>query len=189
MIKMVGPSLLGCVKRGWVHKNKVSPGFQQSILITEGCVILASNVRPSFTLRRGTSLPGRASIQWRLLGCVNSPPLPTGRPNRDVEARYLRGDVSHSAGPVSTCYTQPLPSYLNGANGAIVAKGTIAVRAHERIHFQSIFSLPKRLQMVQFECPRHPNPFVSLRLGHFHFLLFSLPLSGVIRIGLPSIKV
>ena len=45
-----------------------------------------------------------------------------------------------------------------------------------------------RLQMVQFECPRHSNPFVSLRLGEFHFPIFSLPLSGVIRIGLPSIK-
>ena len=43
-----------------------------------------------------------------------------------------------------------------------------------------------RLQMVQFECPRHSNPCVSLRLGEFHFPIFSLPLSGVIRIGLPN---
>ena len=27
-----------------------------------------------------------------------------------------------------------------------------------------------RLQMVQFECPRHSNPCVSLRLGEFHFV-------------------
>ena len=45
-----------------------------------------------------------------------------------------------------------------------------------------------RLQMVQVECPRHSNPCVSLRLGEFHVPIFSLPLSGVIRIGLSSIK-
>ena len=45
-----------------------------------------------------------------------------------------------------------------------------------------------RLHMVQFEGPRHSNPCVSLKLGEFHFPLFSLYLSGVIRIGLPSIK-
>ena len=45
-----------------------------------------------------------------------------------------------------------------------------------------------RLQMVQFECPRHSNPCVSLRLGEIQFHIFSLPLSGVIRIGLSSIR-
>ena len=40
-----------------------------------------------------------------------------------------------------------------------------------------------RLQMVQFECPRHWNPTLTLRLWEFHFPIFSLPLSGVIRIG------
>ena len=40
-----------------------------------------------------------------------------------------------------------------------------------------------RLQMVQFECPRHWKTGVSLRLGDFHFPIFSLPLSWVIRIG------
>ena len=30
----------------------------------------------------------------------------------------------------------------------------------------------KGLQMVQIECPRHPNTCVSLRLGEFHFLIF-----------------
>ena len=48
-------------------------------------------------------------------------------------------------------------------------------------------NMRKRLQMVQFECPRHLNPCVSLRLGEFNLPIFSLPLSGVIRIGLPSI--
>ena len=42
--------------------------------------------------------------------------------------------------------------------------------------------------MVQFEGPRHSNPCVSLRLGELYFPIFSLPLSGIIRIGLPSIK-
>ena len=42
----------------------------------------------------------------------------------------------------------------------------------------------KRLQMVQFECPRHLNPTLTLRLWEFHFPIFSLPLSGAIRIGL-----
>ena len=45
-----------------------------------------------------------------------------------------------------------------------------------------------RLQMVQFEYHRPSNLCVSLRLVEFHFPIFSLPLSGVIRIGLPSIK-
>ena len=40
-----------------------------------------------------------------------------------------------------------------------------------------------RLQMVQFECPRHSNPCVSLRLREFHFPIFSLPLSGIIGNG------
>ena len=38
--------------------------------------------------------------------------------------------------------------------------------------------------MVQFECPRHSNPCVSLMLGEFYSPIFSLPLSGVVRIGL-----
>ena len=46
-----------------------------------------------------------------------------------------------------------------------------------------------RLQMVQFECPRHSIPRFSLRLGDFHFPIFCLPLSGLIRIGLSSMKV
>ena len=40
-----------------------------------------------------------------------------------------------------------------------------------------------RLQMVQFECPRHWKTCATLRLGEIHFPIFSLPLSGVIRIG------
>ena len=40
------------------------------------------------------------------------------------------------------------------------------------------------LQMVQFECPRHWNPCVSSSLCEFPFLIFCLPLSGVIRIGI-----
>ena len=42
--------------------------------------------------------------------------------------------------------------------------------------------------MVQFECPRHPIFWVWPRLGEIHFPISSLPLSGVIRIGLPIIK-
>ena len=41
-----------------------------------------------------------------------------------------------------------------------------------------------RLQMVQFGCHRQWNPTLTLRLGEFHFPIFSLSLSGVIRIGL-----
>ena len=44
----------------------------------------------------------------------------------------------------------------------------------------------KMLQMVQFKCPRHWNTSDWLRLGEFHFLIFNLPLSGVIRIGPPA---
>ena len=36
---------------------------------------------------------------------------------------------------------------------------------------------PYRLQIVQFECPRHSNPHVSLRLGEFQFPIISRPLS------------
>ena len=43
--------------------------------------------------------------------------------------------------------------------------------------------------MVQFECPRHSNPCLSSISGEFHFLIFSHPLSWIIRIGLSSIKV
>ena len=43
--------------------------------------------------------------------------------------------------------------------------------------------------MVQFECPKHPFHGFSLRVGDFHFPIFRLPLSGVIRIGLSSMKV
>ena len=38
--------------------------------------------------------------------------------------------------------------------------------------------------MVQFECPRHSKSSAWLRLGEFHFPIFSLPQCGVIRIGL-----
>ena len=34
--------------------------------------------------------------------------------------------------------------------------------------------------MLQFVSPRHPKSSVLLRLGEFPFLIFSLPLSGVI---------
>ena len=44
-----------------------------------------------------------------------------------------------------------------------------------------------RLQMVHFECPRVRNPCVSLRFGELHFPISAF-LSGVLRIGLPSIK-
>ena len=37
--------------------------------------------------------------------------------------------------------------------------------------------------MVQFECTRHRNPPLTLRLSEFHFPIFRPPLSGVIRIG------
>ena len=43
--------------------------------------------------------------------------------------------------------------------------------------------------MVQFECPRHPNPSLSSVSDEFPFPIISLPLSGVIRIGLSSIKI
>ena len=42
-----------------------------------------------------------------------------------------------------------------------------------------------RVQMVQFECPKHPNPCLSLRLGGFHFLIFL----GNKGNGLPSMNV
>ena len=45
-----------------------------------------------------------------------------------------------------------------------------------------------RLQMIQFECQKHWNPCFSLRLGEFHFPIFSHSLSGVIRIGSPVWK-
>ena len=35
------------------------------------------------------------------------------------------------------------------------------------------------LQMVQFECPRHPNLFVSSIFGEFPFIIFCLPLREV----------
>ena len=38
--------------------------------------------------------------------------------------------------------------------------------------------------MVKFECTRHWNPCVSSCLGEFPFLIFCLPFSGVIRIGI-----
>ena len=43
---------------------------------------------------------------------------------------------------------------------------------------------PIRLQMVQFECPRHWHPTLTLRLWEFQFPIFSIPLSEVIRTGL-----
>ena len=43
-----------------------------------------------------------------------------------------------------------------------------------------------RVQMVQFECPRHWKTGATLRLWEILFPIFSLPLSGVIRIGLPG---
>ena len=51
------------------------------------------------------------------------------------------------------------------------------------------FRQPTRLnslQMVQFECPRHPNLFVSSIFGEISFIIFCLSLPGVIRIGLSA---
>ena len=38
------------------------------------------------------------------------------------------------------------------------------------------------------DCPRFRNPCASSIFGEFHFLIFSLPLSGVIRIGFHSMN-
>ena len=90
--------------------------------------------------------------------------------------RHLNPCVSLRLGELA-CWSCSLLPFSLCSNKKLVYYGRHCKKV------KTLLNNPNRLQMVQFECPRVRNPFVSFSFREFPFQPLLPPLSAVIRNG------